>query len=277
MIERMVNLQKRLKALRSLKNKIVLITGGSSGIGEATAYEAAKRGAIVVLCARNLDRLNMVAKHCLILSGRPSFAYQLDVSDPDQIDSVLKTVSHEVGSIDVLVNSAGFGDMQAIYDEPRQTMEAMVKVNVLALMYLSRCVAKQMMNQGYGAIVNLGSVAGKIPTPNSSVYSATKAAVINFSNVLRMELADYGIQVLTVNPGPVETNFFDQADPKGTYLSHLPSAFMLHPAVIAQRIWNHVGYSTREINIPRYFSAVAIGYQLFPGLGDWVIKHFFAW
>ncbi|WP_010622364.1 SDR family oxidoreductase [Paucilactobacillus suebicus] len=269
-------MEKRLRTLRSLKNKIVLVTGASSGIGEATAYEAAKRGAILILCARNIDKLNVVAKHCLILSGRPAFAYKLDVSDPDQIDNVLRTVSHEVGSIDVLVNSAGFGDMQAVVNESEQTMEQMVKVNILALMYLSRSVAKQMINQGYGAIVNLGSVAGKIPTPNSSVYSATKAAVINFSNVLRMELADYGIQVLTVNPGPVETNFFDKADPKGTYLSHLPSVFMLHPAVIAQRIWNHIGYNTREINIPRYFSAVAIGYQLFPGIGDWVIKNFFA-
>lgn len=269
-------MQKRLKALRSLKNKIVLVTGGSSGIGEATAYEAAKRGAIVVLCARNLDKLNVIAKHCLILSGRPAFAYRVDVADPNQIDQVLDTIYHEIGSIDVLVNSAGFGDMQAIIDEPRQTMEAMVKVNVLALMYLSRCVAKQMIGQGYGAIVNLGSVAGKIPTPNSSVYSATKAAVINFSNVLRLELADYGIQVLTVNPGPVETDFFDKADPKGTYLSHFPSDLMLHPAVIARRIWNHIGYGTREINIPRYFTAAAIGYQLFPKFGDWLIKNFFA-
>ncbi|MCB7112591.1 SDR family NAD(P)-dependent oxidoreductase, partial [Agathobacter rectalis] len=71
------------------------------------------------------------------------------------------------------------------------------------LMYLSRCVAKQMMDQGFGAIINLGSLDGKIPTPNAAAYSATKAGVIQFDNILRMEVADYGVQVLTVNPGPV--------------------------------------------------------------------------
>ncbi|BAP85849.1 short-chain dehydrogenase [Paucilactobacillus hokkaidonensis JCM 18461] len=269
-------MQKRLRELRVLKNKIVLITGGSSGIGEATAYEAAKRGAIVVVCARHLDQLELVAKRCLILSGRPAFAYQLDVADPDQIDDVLETINHEVGSVDILVNAAGFGDMQADVKETLPTMDKMVRVNLLALMYISRCTAKQMMSKGRGVIINIGSIAGKIPTPNSGVYSATKAGVINYDNVLRMELYDYGIQVITVNPGPVDTHFFDKADPKGNYISHLPSAIVLHPAVIARRIWNSVGYPVREINIPRFFSAVSIGYQLFPGIGDWVIKKFFA-
>lgn len=267
---------RRQKELRVLKNKVVLITGGSSGIGEATAYEAAKRGAIVVLCARNLTKLKLVEKRCLILSGRPAFSYQLDVSDVEQVDKVIETIHEEVGAIDVLVNAAGFGDMRAIVDEPKQTLQKMVAVNLLALMYLSRCVARQMIVRKRGAIVNIGSVAGKIATPNSSVYSATKAGVINFSNVLRMELADLGIQILTVNPGPVATHFFDQADPKGDYLSHLPSRMVLHPAIIARRIWNSVGHNIREINIPRYFSIAAIGYQIWPGMGDWVIKNFFA-
>ena len=96
-------MMKRLKSLRLLRNKVVLITGGSSGIGEQLALEAARRGAIVVVCSRHQDKLEEVAHKCLILSGRPSFAYQLDVTDPDQIDQVLDKVRHEVGEIDVLV------------------------------------------------------------------------------------------------------------------------------------------------------------------------------
>lgn len=266
---------RRMKSLRKLKNKVVLITGGSSGIGKALALEAARRGAIVVVCARTLDKLQQVARRCLVLSGRPAFAYQLDVTDPDQTDRVLDKIRHEVGDIDVLINGAGLGDMTAVVKESHSMMSKMVNVNLLATMYLSRCVAKQMMDQGYGAIINIGSLAGKIPTPNSASYSATKAGVIQFSNILRMEVADYGIQVLTVNPGPVATEFFDKADPSGEYLSHLPESMMISADKLAQTVWDNVGYKTREINVPGYTGMLSWVYQIIPGLGDWAIKKFF--
>ena len=107
----------------------------------------------------------------------------------------------------------------------------MTDVNLLALMYISRCVARQMMDQGYGAIINLGSMAGKIPTPNSAAYSATKAGVNQFDNVLRMEVADYGVQVLTVNPGPIDTPFFEKADTQGKYRAHLPKVDVYFPQI----------------------------------------------
>lgn len=268
-------MMRRLKSLRMLRNKVVLITGGSSGIGKELALEAARRGAIVVVCARHLDQLQAVAKRCLILSGRPSFAYQLDVTDPDRVDEVLAKVRHEAGEIDVLVNAAGIGQMVAVARESRQSIEHQVKLNLMALMYLSRSVAKQMMNQGYGAIINVGSLAGKVPTPNSAVYSATKAGVIQFDNILRMEVADYGVQVLTVNPGPVETPFFDKADHDGSYQSHLPQWMFISPESLAKTVWRNVGHKTREINVPGYTSAISWIYQVFPGLGDWAIKRFF--
>ena len=266
---------RRVKTLRFLRNEVVLITGGSSGIGKELAFEAARRGAIVVVVSRNLEKLQEVAKKCLILSGRPAFAYQLDVTDPDQIDDVLSKVQHEVGGIDVLINSAGLGDFIPVVKESYSSMEKMVHTNLLALMYISRCVAKQMMDQGYGAIINMGSLAGKLPTPNSAVYSATKAGVIQFDNVLRMEVADYGVQVLTVNPGPIDTPFFDKADNNYTYRAHLPKWIFISPEDLARRIWNNVGYKTREINVPGYVACLGWAYQVIPGLGDWAIKKFF--
>ena len=271
----MAKMLKRVKMLRFLRNEVVLITGGSSGIGKELAFEAARRGAIVVVAARNLEKLQEVAKKCLILSGRPAFAYQLDVTDPDQIDAVLSKLKHEVGVIDFLINSAGLGDFIPAVKESYRSMEQMVHVNLLALMYISRCVAKQMMDQGYGAIINMGSLAGKLPTPNSAVYSATKAGVIQFDNVLRMEVADYGVQVLTVNPGPIDTPFFDKADSNYAYRSHLPQWMFISPEDLAQRIWNNVGYKTREINVPGYVAYLGWAYQVIPGLGDWAIKKFF--
>ena len=188
---------------------------------------------------------------------------------------MLNTIRHEVGEIDVLVNAAGLGDFTAVKSQSRTVMKRMVDVNLLALMYLSRCVAKQMMDQGFGAIINLGSLDGKIPTPNAAAYSATKAGVIQFDNILRMEVADYGVQVLTVNPGPVATSFFDKADPDGSYLSKLPRWMIVQPAELAKQVWAHVGYETREINVPGWTSWLSWGYQVWPGLGDWAIKKFF--
>lgn len=271
----MQNMLRRLKALRLLKNKVVLITGGSQGIGRALALEAARRGAIVVVCARNEEALVAVERECLILSGRPAFHYQLDVTNPDKVDAVLATVQHEVGTIDVLVNAAGLGDMQPVIKQSSQMMQTMLQVNLLATMYLSRRVAQQMMDQGAGAIINLGSLAGKIPTPHSAVYSATKAGVIQFDNILRMEVADYGVQVLTVNPGPVDTAFFDKADPSGQYRAMLPRQLVLTADQLAQQVWDNVGHKTREINVPAATTYWSWLYSLVPGLGDWAIKRAF--
>lgn len=90
-----------------------------------------------------------------------------------------------------------------------------------------------------------------------------------------MEVADYGVQVLTVNPGPVATSFFDKADPDGSYLSKLPRWMIVQPAELAKQVWAHVGYETREINVPGWTSWLSWGYQVWPGLGDWAIKKFF--
>lgn len=268
-------MQRRFKQLRSLKNKVVFITGGDSGIGKELALAAARRGAIVVVAARNEQQLERVAKDCLILSGRPAFSYVLDVTDPDQIDTVLSQIQHEVGNIDVLINSAGIGDFAPATAESYATLDKLIETNLLALMYISRCVAKQMMNQGYGAIINLGSIAGIIPTPNSAAYSATKAGVNQFDNVLRMEVADYGVQVLTVNPGPINTSFFDKADESCNYRAHLPQWMFMSADELANQIWDNVGYKTREINVPSYVSCLNWLYRLTPGLGDWAIKKFF--
>ena len=266
---------KRVKVLRFLRNEVVLITGGSSGIGKELALEAARRGAIVVVTSRNQEKLDQVARQCLLLSGRPAFAYVMDATSPDQIDEVLDKIQHQVGGIDVLVNSAGLGEFSPAAGQSYKTMKTMTDANLLALMYISRCVARRMMDQGYGAIINMGSACGKIPTPNSAAYSATKAGVIQFDNVLRMEVADYGVQVLTVNPGPVSTPFFTKADANGNYRSHLPKWLFIAPDELARRVWNNVGYKTREINVPGYVAYLGWAYQVIPGLGDWAIKKFF--
>ena len=114
-------------------------------------------------------------------------------------------------------------------------------------------------------------MAGKIATANSSVYAATKFAVIGFSDALRIELADKGVYVTTVNPGPIETSFFDQADPSGAYLERVKK-FILSPKYVAKKIVRILGKNKREVNLPRLLAVAYKGYTLFPTIADYLAR-----
>ncbi|MBN7275638.1 SDR family NAD(P)-dependent oxidoreductase [Ligilactobacillus pobuzihii] len=260
--------------LKSLRNRIVLVTGASSGLGEQVAYQAALKKAIVIVCARRKDRLEKVAEVCRKLSGRLSLAYELDVSDPAQIEHVVNEVESSVGPIDVLVNNAGFGLMENAVDFPMDIAEKMFRVNVLGMMYMTKYTALQMAERQRGAIINVASIAAKIQTPKSAVYSASKAAVLAYSNALRLEVKELGISVLTVNPGPIQTHFFDFADRTGHYLDNI-SSFVLDPEVLAAKIVNTIGTGKRELNRPLVMEAAYHAYQLFPRVGDFLTSTLF--
>jgi short-subunit dehydrogenase len=116
-----------------------------------------------------------------------------------------------------------------------------------------------------GHIINIASQAGKIATPKSSVYSATKHAVLGYTNSLRMELADSNVYVTAVNPGPIATNFFNIADEKGTYVKNVKK-FMLQPEYVAKKVVDAMLTRTREINLPRWMNMGSVIFTLFPRL-----------
>lgn len=265
---------KNYKQLKDLHNRIVVVTGASSGLGEQIAYELARKGAIVVACARRLDRLEVVTRECQKLSGRIAVAKQLDVEDPLQIEHLVKNIEDELGPIDVLVNNAGFGLMEDVLNFEMKTAEKMFRVNVLGLMYLSKYTALKMAKRKRGAIINVASVAGKIATPKSAVYSATKFAVLGYSNALRLELKPLGISVLTVNPGPIDTEFFEIADKTGSYLSKV-GLLVQQPEDIAQKVVSTIGTSKRELTVPFAFEIAHRFYELFPRIGDYLAGDLF--
>ncbi|MCP0886804.1 SDR family oxidoreductase [Ligilactobacillus sp. WILCCON 0076] len=262
------------KELKNLRNRVVLITGASGGLGEQIAYQAAKRGAIVVVCARRMDKLQQVVANCREISGRLAFAYTLDVSKTDDIEKVVTKIESEVGPIDVLINNAGFGLMEEFLKFDMNIMEEMFKVNVLGLIYMSKFTALQMGKRHRGAIINIASMAGKIATPKSTIYSATKFAVLGFSNALRLELKKLGISVLTVNPGPIKTEFFAKADKSGNYLNNLGN-YVLDSKVVASKIVQTIGTSKRELNIPYIMEVADHLYHMFPRLGDCLANSIF--
>lgn len=252
-----------------LKDKVVLVTGGSTGLGEQICYEAAKQGAIVITSARRVELLEKVKIKCEILSGNKAYAFPVDMTDPDSIQALVKSVKETVGTIDILVNNAGFGTFEDFVSVDFEQARKMFEVNLFGMMYLTQALVIEMLPIKTGHIINLASMAGKMATPKSTIYSATKFAVIGFSNALRLELKPFNIRVTTVNPGPIETNFFDLADPSGEYLSNV-DLFVLDANKLAKEITRNMIYPKREINRPRVMALAAQFYTLFPRIGDYL-------
>lgn len=249
-----------------------MITGASSGIGEKIAIEVAKQGGNVVLIARRLDKLQLLAQQLEETYQIRSLVLAKDLTYSQDIESAVEETLLHFGQIDYLINSSGMGIFKQATEFEYQEIDQLFKINTHAMMYLSELVARNMILQNIqGHIMMISSVAGKIATPSSSVYSASKFAVIGFANSLRLELKRFGINVTTINPGPVKTEFFSHDESSLAYYERIKKV-SLNPDKLAQDIVYHMkpGRRKREINRPRFFNVVDKFYQLFPLIGDYL-------
>jgi short-subunit dehydrogenase len=256
-----------------LQHKNVIITGASSGVGLAIAEKCAVNGANLVLLARRLDVLKKVQDDLQTRYSVNVKVYKLDVSDTDEIKTVFGQIIEEINHVDVLVNNAGYGIFRSAHELSIEEIKRMFEVNVLGLISCTNMVLPLMLQQRQGHIINIASQAGKIATPKSSAYAATKHAVLGFTNSLRMEVSDQNINVTAVNPGPIETNFFSIADETGSYVKSVKRV-MITPEYVANKIVNAMLTRTREINLPRWMSTGNVLYTLFPRLFEKIGKPF---
>ncbi|MFC4324077.1 SDR family NAD(P)-dependent oxidoreductase [Litchfieldia salsa] len=247
----------------TLKNKTIVITGASSGIGERVAYMVAEQGARPVLLARSYERLIEIAKKIKERTGVDSLYYKVDVSDSKAVETVFLDILDKTNKVDVLINNAGYGKFDHVVDATIAETKEMFAVNVFGLIACTKMVLPTMMANNSGHIINIASQAGKLATPKSSVYSATKHAVLGFTNSLRMELTSTNIYVTAVNPGPIRTKFFDIADESGNYVKNV-ERFMLEPDDVARKIVNIMFTSKRELNLPGWMNIGSVLYTLFP-------------
>lgn len=254
-----------------LKGKNIVITGASGGIGAEIAKRCAASGANLVLLARSIDKLKQQQGDLQQRHHVKVDVFQLDVSDTDQVQNVFGEIFASVGYIDILVNNAGFGVFREAHEVTIDEIKGMFNVNVVGLMACTSMVLPKMRERRFGHIINIASQAGKIATPKSSVYSASKHAVLGYTNSLRMELDDYNVLVTSVNPGPIATNFFEIADEEGTYARNVQK-FMLKPEYVAQKVVDSMLTKTREINLPRWMNMGSIVYVLFPRLFERIGK-----
>ena len=254
-----------------LKGKNIVITGASGGIGAEIAKLCAASGANLILLARSFDKLEQMQSDLQQKHRVKVDVFKLDVSDTNQVQVVFQAIFDTIGDIDILVNNAGFGVFREAHEASIGEIKGMFEVNVVGLMACTSMVLPKMRARRFGHIINIASQAGKIATPKSSVYSATKHAVLGYSNALRMEIGDYNVQVTTVNPGPIATNFFNIADEKGTYVKSV-QRFMLQPEFVASKVVDSMLTKTREINLPRWMNMGSVVYVLFPRLFERIGK-----
>jgi 3-hydroxy acid dehydrogenase / malonic semialdehyde reductase len=194
--------------MASLRDKIVFITGASSGIGKASALAFAREGAKLLLCARRVELLERLAPELTAAGAAAVHSFSLDVSDPAAVASTLAALPEDWRHIEVLVNNAGLSrGLVKMYEQDPQDWNEMISTNVLGLLHVTRAIVPGMVQRGSGHIINLGSTAGHMTYANGTVYCASKAAERAISEGLKLDLMGTPVRVTSVDPGMVETEF----------------------------------------------------------------------
>ena len=235
---------------------IAVVTGASRGIGRAVARAAAQKGAQVGLISRSQAELDAVLKE---IGGRGAVA-TADVADRAQVEKALASVSSALGPIDILVNNAGIGAWGAFEDADVDLFEKLMRVNYLGTIYPMKAVLPGMLARGRGHIVNVASIAGRIGAPFEAAYSASKFAVAGLSEAVAIEVGTRGVGISIVNPGPVETEFFEARG--------VPYARKTPKPVSAERVAKDVIAAVEknklETYIPRWLGPAVVSRVLMP-------------
>ena len=242
----------------------MIVTGASSGIGEATAIAFARRGARLELGARRLERLNSVAQKCREAGSPDVNVRLLDVGQRASARAFIAAAIRDHERLDVLVNNAGAGWIGRVQQMPEEKIDALIATNFKGIVNTTQAALPWMIERHRGVIINVASVAGFRPSPYQAVYGATKHAVVGFSHALRGELSGTGVKVCVVYPGVTSgTEFFGDEKP--------PVGFLRYPAGwVANLI-------VRTARFPRRDAIVAplrlfhLAEPVFGGLGDHVI------
>jgi NADP-dependent 3-hydroxy acid dehydrogenase YdfG len=196
-----------------IENKVVVITGASSGLGEATARHLAAQGAIIVLGARRADRIEALAEE-LTAAGRRAKAVPTDVTDRDQVRHLVDTAVEDFGRVDVMLNNAGLMPLAPLERLKLDEWDQMIDVNIKGVLYGIAAALPHMKEQRSGHIINVSSVYGHVVDPGATVYCATKFAVRALSEGLRREVKPYNIRTTVISPGAVSTELLEHIGEK---------------------------------------------------------------
>lgn len=257
------------------ERQVAIITGASSGIGEASARLLAKAGYQIVLAARRAERLQSLQQE-IEADGGEALAVPTDVSVLASIENLVNTAQDAYGQIDLLLNNAGFGRFKWLEQlHPEKDIDRQIEVNLLGVIYASRAVLPYMIERRSGHIINMASMASYIATPTYSVYAASKFAVRGFSEALRREVGVWGIKVSVIYPGGVATEFAQHTQARRKTGITTPKLLQLSSEDVARAVLRVAKRPRRRVFLPWVMGLSVWLNTLFPGLNDRLIERTF--
>ncbi|HHH42182.1 MAG TPA: SDR family NAD(P)-dependent oxidoreductase [Chloroflexi bacterium] len=243
------------RALAAWRGRVAVVTGASSGIGAETARLLARKGLRVVLVARRRERLERLAAEIRDAGGEATVVVADLAAERERV-RLFEAVRMTYGGVDVLVNSAGLGWYGFGADMPWPLARQMVRVNIAAVVHLTLLALAEMKERGRGHVVNIGSVAGSLPSQGVALYSGTKAFVDGFTTGLHRELRGTGVYVSVIRSGPVATEFYEAAARREAGLPVPAERLAVRPAAVAERVWSLLKRPRRIAYVPRWLSFV---------------------
>ena len=261
--------------MRTPMSRIVLVTGASSGIGRATALEAARRGDHVVLVARGLSTLEEAAQQCRDLGAASARAVSVDLGDAEAVQSMVDGIHQELGRIDAVVNSAGVVAYGRFEDVPADVFAGVLRTNVLGAANVARAVLPRMRQRNSGHLILIGSLIGHIAPPYMSAYAVSKWAVRGLARELVIENRDRpGVHVGLVSPGGVDTPIYLQA---ANYLGQVgrPPPPVVSPEKVAQRALRLLDHPRARVQVGAANRLIVAGFGLFPAVFDAIVTPMF--
>jgi len=256
-------------------SQVILITGASSGIGEATARIFGKQGYCVVLAARRSDRLQEIAQD-IQASGGQALPVEANLNCFEDIQRLVRRALDEFGQINVLFNNAGFGRMDWLETlDPQKDIQAQLEVNLLAAIRMTNVVLPHMIARRSGQIINMSSMAGWVATPTYTVYAASKFGMRGFTDALRREVGVYGIRVSALYPGGVSSEFGQKAEIKRKTGITTPRWLLLTPEDVAQVVFSLTRKPRRSVILPWPMHFTILLDSFAPGLLDRLLERKF--
>jgi len=259
-----------------LENKVVLITGASSGFGEDAAWLFANEGCKLVLAARRVDRLQNLAIK-IQNEGGEAIAIPMDITRQADIDNMVKSAIALYGQIDILYNNSGIGRV-AWFEEhsPERDINVLINVNLVGMMQVTHAALPYMLERREGHIINMISVSAFIAPPLIASYSASKFGARAFTDSLRREVAPLGIKVSGIYPGPASTEFGQHIGRNKAYSSvrSVFSASRLTSEKVARQVVKLAQHPRRSVVIPWWYRVLFVFDTLFPAVVDWILYIF---